>query len=369
LKYNRSISATLFGILCLLAFRPETSALDCNLRSLLNQTLTNPESELRIDLKPKRLELRPFNRSILNDLENGIPYSYYVDTLDQIHFVKGEGVIQGAEDFLTLQSTKGKSSFVIKEAGTFRLDREQKVYLFDPKKGWDLSPDETKEIMAAIKKENPGITFKRKANPMMDRAKTLSCIEILSAAQGGKSFVWDNLVSSNIVSMAGVVTQELSGNHLITDPEKRKLMYADLIASNVSTLITSPIVKRMIVSNSNVVKDFATRTATDFATNIAIKKPIYDYMTGNTSKQDKEKASMGKKLIPYDTGFGVVRFFPKRALDRALMNQIPQLMVSACMHGNELAARVGPKMIRIADRYTWGIIYLTGRNQYLEMNK
>ena len=51
---------------------------------------------------------------------------------------------------------------------------------------------------------------------------------------------------------------------LLSDPEKRRLMYSDLLANNLSILVTSPIIKRVVVSDAGPVRDFATRTTTDY---------------------------------------------------------------------------------------------------------
>jgi hypothetical protein len=105
--------------------------------------------------------------------------------------------------------------------------------------------------------------------------------------------------------------------------------------------------------------------------NVAIKKPLYNFIAGAPEDrlESNDQQSLGNQLVPYDTGYGVVRFFPKRALDRVMLEQLPQMLTTACLQGNELAARIGPKMIRVADQYTWGLIYLSGRNQYLKAVK
>jgi hypothetical protein len=348
---------------------PAATALDCDLRSILERSLTE-ERPLDLDLTPKPAELRALDRTILREIEQGTPYSYAIDTLDQIHFIRAKSPPSSSNGFLALKRPGEEGVRVMKESGTVRFDPKTKRFTFEPTQGWDLTPGEGEELIKRIEKDSPGIRIERKKNPKIDRATTFNCLDILSKSKSGKSFLLDNLISSNTVAAAGIVTQELSGNHLLTDPEKRQLMYADLIANNLSTLVTSPIIKRVVVSDMGPVRDFATRTTTDYLTNVFVKKPIYNAMSGESEEDESpEKKSTGTKLVPYDTGFSVIRFYPKRVLDRALMNKIPEMLVSACLDGNELAASVGPKMIRIADRYTWGLIYLGGRNQYLQMTE
>ena len=345
-------------------------AIDCDFRSLLEKNLSD-EKPLILDLTATPAELRALDRRILAEIEAGQPYSYYIDTLDEIHFVKGEQVIQGKDGFLSLKSPGSDGVRIIKESGQAVFDPKTKSLRFDSKSGWDLTPGESEALLKKLETQRPGLKIERKKNPRLDRGVTVNCLEIMSKSRTGKTFLLDNLVSSNTVAAAGIVTQELSGNHLLSDPEKRKLMYSDLLANNLSILVTSPIIKKVVVSDVGPVRDFATRTTTDYLTNALVKRPIYDAFSKpkEGEEADPEKESLGKRLVPYDTGFSVVRFYPKRVLDRALMNKVPNLLLNACLEGNELAATLGPKMIRISDRYTWGLIYLGGRNQYLEMTE
>jgi hypothetical protein len=298
----------------------------------------------------------------MNEVRAGKEYTYLVDSYGQVHLLPGDQSLGDPSDFIMVRKPGRKEVFIIRERGRFHYDPKLKRYHFDPKEGWDITPEENFRLVQDLEKNHPGAKFEREPSPHMDRARVFSCSDALSAQQQGKNFVWDSLVSSNVVSAAGMVTQELMGNHVLTDPEKRKLIYADLIANNITTSITSPIVKRLVVNNTGVFRDFAVRTGTEYLTNQFIKKPIYDEMT---PKKPDEKTSVGQKLVPYDTGFAVMRFFPKRALDRFLVNQLPQIMLKSCLQGNTVMAAVGPKVIRIADRYTWGVIYLGGRSAYL----
>ncbi len=354
----------------LLVSAPGPVTADCDFRSILEKNLTD-ETPLTLDLSPVTADLKGLDRRILAEIESGKAYSYYIDTLDEIHFLKGDQVIEGKNGFLSLKTPDSDGVRIIKESGKVSFDPNSKSLRFDSKSGWDLAPGESEALLKKIEKDRPGLKIQREKNPRLDRGVAVNCLEIMSKSRTGKTFLLDNLVSSNTVAAAGIVTQELSGNHLLTDPEKRKLMYSDLLANNLSILVTSPIIKRVVVSDVGPVRDFATRTTTDYLTNALVKRPIYDAFSkpkeGEASDQEKE--SLGKRLVPYDTGFSVVRFYPKRVLDRALMNQVPNLLLNACLEGNELAATLGPKMIRIADRYTWGLIYLGGRNQYLQMTE
>jgi hypothetical protein len=352
----------------LLVSLPGPAVADCDFRSVLEKNLAD-EAPLTLDLKPVTAELKGLDRRILDEIESGKPYSYYIDTLDEIHFLKGDQVIEGKDGFLSLKTPDGDGIRIIKESGKTTFDQTSKSLRFEAKSGWDLAPGESEALLKKIERDRPGLKVQRNKNPRLDRGVAMNCLEILSKTRSGKTFLLDNLVSSNTVAAAGILTQELSGNHLLTDPEKRKLMYSDLLANNLSILVTSPIIKRVVVSDVGPVRDFATRTTTDYLTNVLVKRPIYDAFSGTPKEEDAEKQSLGAKLVPYDTGFSVVRFYPKRVLDRALMNKVPNLLLNACLDGNELSATLGPKMIRIADRYTWGLIYLGGRKQYLEMTE
>lgn len=349
---------------------PASRGAGCDPRNILTRTLTD-DSAPALDLIPKEVPLRALNRGILREIQGGTQYSYYVDTLDQIHFVPGAGTLEGQGGFLTLKAPHESGVRIIKESGSIRYDPTTRKFLLESKNGWELPPGEIDSIVKRIEKENPEFRLQRKKNPRRDRALTLNCLEILSKSKGGKTFLLDNLIAYNTVAAAGVVTQELSGNPLLSDPESRKLVISDLIGNNASMVITSPVMKRVLISDAGIARDFATRTASDYLTNVFVKQPITNAVAGSpmVAGDESEVKSIGERLVPYDTGFSVVRFLPKRALDRALLNRVPEALTEACLGGNELAATIGPSMIRITDRYTWSLIYLTGRNRFLETSE
>jgi hypothetical protein len=333
------------------------------IHSVLSRAFPEGQAPVRFDVKPRELDILELDKNLMNEAKGGKEYTYFVDTYGQVHLMDGKQALSDPSDFIMIRKPGKNEVLIIRETGHFRYDPGTKRYLFDPKEGWDITPEENLRLVQDLEQNHPGSMFRREPNPRMDRARVFSCADALSAQQQGKGFVWDSLVSSNVVSVAGMVTQEMMGNHVLTDPEKRKLIYADLIANNITTSITSPIVKKLVVNNAGVLRDFTVRTTSEYLTNQFIKKPIYDEMT---PKKPEEKTSVGEKLVPYDTGFAVMRFFPKRALDRFLVNRLPQMMLKSCLKGNKVMAAVGPKVVRIADRYTWGVIYLGGRTAYLD---
>jgi len=334
----------------------------CNVQSILDHAFPHNASEFDVSFTPKEMPFVELSKEVMDHARDGKRFTYFVDTYDQVHMIEDAHIVDHPGDFLLLKKPGSEDVIVIKEAGIFKYNPTQKRYVFEPKSGWNITREENEALIERLEEKNPHRKFRREPNPELDRGRVFSCADALAIQQKGGNFVWDSIVSSNVVSIAGMVTQEFTGNHLLTDPKKRRLVYADLIANNITTSITSPIIKRVIVSGAGVAKDFATRTASDYLTNAYIKKPLYDVMT---PKKPEEKESIGQKLVPYDTGFAVLRFFPKRALDRFMVNRLPQMMLKSCLGGDNMIAVVTPKMIRIADRYSWGLIYLQGRNQYL----
>jgi|GEM_PF-3428637 len=341
------------------------AAEDCDPADFIRRILPeSAEPELHFKVTPHEVELNPFSRSIVKSAQNGQEYTYFVDDLDRIHFSKGDQLVETPGDFLVIHNAGNKEPLVIKESGLFTFNPTEKKFVFESKHSWDLAPDEAETYLAQAAKADPDVKFTRVADPALGKTRVLKCLDIMNSRNKGKNFIWDTIVSSNVVTFAGVVTSELTGNHLLSTSDGRRLVESDFIANNISTLITGPIVKRTVMKKVSLVRDFATRTSTDYLTNITIKRPLYDLL-GNKKPKDEGKKTLGQKLVPYDTGFGVVRFFPKRYMDRALVYQIPRLLISSCLKGSALSVIVGPRMIRIADRYTWGLVYLGGRKVYL----
>lgn len=347
-----------------IAFAPFSIAAESNCNPVQILKGLVPERDFKLNLKPHELELQSLGSNLVKSAQSGETITYFVDTLDQVHFAKGNHIFDEVGDFYTIKKTGGNEPFVIKESGYFKFNPEKKEFLFESKRGWDLAPDEADAYLATLAKSDPELKISRVANPAAEKAKVIKCLDAMSAQNKGKNFIMDSIVSSNVVTLAGVVTNELAGNHLLSTDEGRRLVASDLIANNISSLITGPIVKRAVLGNVSVIRDFATRTTVDYLTNVGIKKPIYNHMR-KKKPEDENKKSLGDRLVPYDTGFGVVRFFPKRALDRALVYQLPRMMVDSCLKGSPLSVIASPRMIRIADRYTWGLIYLGGRKGYL----
>jgi len=341
------------------------AAEDCDPADFIRRILpAHAEPELHLKVTPHELELNPLSRGLVKSAQKGQEYTYFVDDLDRIHFSKGNQLIEAPGDFLVVQNAGSKEPLVIKESGLFKFDPTEKKFVFESKHSWDLAPDEAETYLARAAKADPDVKFTRVADPAIEKTRVLKCLDIMNSRNKGKNFIWDTIVSSNVVTFAGVVTSEFTGNHLLSTSDGRRLVASDFIANNISTLITGPIVKRTVMKKVSLVRDFATRTTADYLTNIGIKRPLYDLL-GNKKPEDKGKKTLGQKLVPYDTGFGVVRFFPKRYMDRALVYQVPRLLISSCLKGSPLSVIVGPRMIRIADRYTWGLVYLGGRKVYL----
>ena len=122
--------------------------------------------------------------------------------------------------------------------------------------------------------------------------------------------------------------------------------------------------KPLLTQKVSLLKDFAQRTATDLATNAVIKRPLYNAVNSEKNASG-EKTNLGNKLLPYDTGFGFVRFFPKRAVQKWTLQSIPKLLLSSCLKNSKLNLIVGPRMVRIADQYIAGYFYMLGRKAWL----
>ena len=334
----------------------------CDLQDLLTHALHRPVEVAEFARTPVEADYIRFGKEAMKRAKEGEDFTYYVDAFDQVYLVPGDKL--AGKDLLMIKKPGTNEAIVVKESGYFHYSSRSRKYRFEPHDEWALTREEHEKIVNGLEKENPNLEFKRDAHPESEKARVFNCAKILSAQQQGKSFVWDSLVSSNVVTGAGFITQELAGNHILTDPEKLPLAKADMIANNITTSITSPIIKSMVVGNSNVLQDFIVRTSADYFTNTQIKKPLYEYMT---PKKKDQKESLGSLLVPYDTGFAVARFFPKRALDRYMLNSLPQALAQSCLEGNEWLVTSAPKLLRITDRFSANMMYLTGRSIYLKI--
>jgi hypothetical protein len=334
----------------------------CDTNHVLKQVFKSNEDGIPQELL--NVHTQRMSKKIINEAQDGKRFTYWVDDHDHIHFGPPDVHPSNPDSFVILTDPKTKEGFIIKESGEFRYDPSSKDFIFDSKHSMDLAED---EVDAVIRKEAK-FKFKHKTKPEFQKANVFRCTNNMAAQLRGDNFIKDGMIASVAVTTAGFVTvnpQILNP----TDPQwgdKARLLAADLTGNTISSYVSGKVVKRLIDSDAGIMKDFFQRTVTDYATNIIIKRPIYDHIV--PKKQDPEKPeekSIGEKIVPYDTGFSVVRFFPKRAIQRWTMNNFPKLMLSSCMKNSKLSFIVGPRMIRIADQYTWGLIYQGGRRVYL----
>jgi hypothetical protein len=332
----------------------------CDPEQLLKHIFRNAEEGVQQEILALRTQR--MSKKLINDAEKGKRFTYWVDDHNHIHFGDAGSLPKSENSFVILSDPKSKEGYIIKESGEFFYDPSTKNFVYDSKHSIDLSPNEVENV---IKKES-AFNFKHKTKPEYQKANVFRCTDKMGAQLRGDNFVKDGMIASITVTTAGFVTV----NPQIfnpTDPEwgdKARLLAADLTGNTVSSYVSGKVVKKLIDNNAGIWKDFTQRTITDYATNTLIKRPIYDVIVPE-KKENEGKKTMGEKIIPYDTGFSVVRFFPKRAIQRWTMSSLPKIMLSACMKNSNLNFIVGPRMIRIVDQYSWGLIYQGGRKVYL----
>jgi hypothetical protein len=334
----------------------------CDTDHILKQVFTKTEEGVPQELLSVRTQR--MNKKLVNEAQSGKKFTYWVDDHDHIHFGPPNAHPNNPDAFVILTDPKTKEGYIIKESGEFRYDESTKDFIFESKHSIDLADDEVESVI----RQEADFKFKHRTRPEFQKANVFRCTDTMAKQIRGDNFIKDGMIASIAVTTAGFVTvnpQILNP----TDPQwgdKARLLAADLTGNTISSYVSGKVVKRLIDSDAGILKDFFQRTVTDYATNIIIKRPIYDHIVPKKHDPEKpEEKSMGEKIVPYDTGFSVVRFFPKRAIQRWTMNNFPKLMLSSCMKNSKLSFIVGPRMIRVVDQYTWGLIYQGGRRIYL----
>lgn len=331
----------------------------CNPNTVLQKVFTSDSDSVNLEIT--KLDLKKMNKQIIEDAQDGKHFSYWVDADNQIHFsdITGKST---ADSFTVLQDINSKDAFIIKESGEFSFDPSSKKFIYEQKKSWDLKPGEIDDAI----REQTKLDFSRKADPRFEKTKVLKCTEIMASQQRADNFVLDGIVSGAIVTVSSFATVEAISPGNRTFSEKLTLLSSDLVGNTISSAISSKVVKPLILRNAGVITDFTQRTVTDFGTNYLVKKPIYNaFNPAQDQEATKNKESLGNKLVPYDTGYSIIRFFPKRAIERATVYTLPKLMLESCLKSNSASFIIGPRNVRIVDRYAWGLIYMGGRKVYL----
>ena len=355
----------LYLLLILLFFQKALAAPICDPSGFIQKITSHSIQPEDIELIQTRV--RHMDRTLIADAQKGERFSYWVDLNDQIHFSSPQ-THPAADSYLVLKNTENHDAYLIKETGDFYFDARNKRYAFDSKKSIDLMPGEIDQAIA----QQLNLKFSRKALPQFEKSRVMNCTEVLSHQQRGDNFIKDSVISSGIVTTASFATVELIHPSKKSWEEQSKLLGSDLVANTLSSAASSYIIKPLVVNKTGILKDFTYRTATDFGSNLIIKRPVYNLINnqGPTDQEDPDKKNIGNALLPYDTSFGLIRFFPKRALEKATLYQLPQFMIQSCLKNSALNFIVGPRSVRMVDRYTWGLIYMGGRQVYLnQQNK
>ncbi len=348
-----------------LFFSVISSATPCDPNSILEKVFLPRGDE--VNLETISTDIRTMDDLLISETQKGKSFNYWVDDRNQIQFTEAKHLPKKDAAFVILQDHASKESYIIKEWGDFTYDPKEKAFVFKAKNSWDLRPGEVDDAIRGHSK----INYIREADPSLQKSQVVKCTELLASQERGDAFIKDGLMISGFVTTAGFVTAnpEVLDVDIHDKKWKKKalLLSSDLAANITSSYISGKVVKPLLTNNANIYKDFIQRNATDFATNALIKRPLFNAVNSDVDANG-EKSKIGNKLLPYDTGFGVVRFFPKRAVQKWTLGSLPKILVSSCLKNSKLNIIVGPRMVRLADQYVSGYIYMLGRKAWLNEN-
>jgi hypothetical protein len=352
-------SITLFILLN--SFLNTAQAKSCDPKSFLENVFT-PEAS-SVEMKMISADLRTMDKSLINETLNEKKFAYWIDDQDQIQFSNIDQLPGNGKNLTLLKDKKTGNGFAIKESGEFYYDPSKKEFIFKAKNSIDLQPGEIDEVI----KKQTSFNFKREINPEFEKTRVMKCSQTMAADLRGDSFIKDGMISSfSVTSAAFAISNPQILNPKDKDWNDKALLFTSDITGNLaSSYVSGKVVKPLLSKDVGLIRDFTQRTATDFATNTLIKRPIYNVLIPN-KKEDEEKTKLGTKLIPYDTGFSVVRFFPKRAVQRWTVNELPKIMLATCLKNSNAQFIIGPRMVRVVDQFGWGLIYQNFRKVYLD---
>jgi hypothetical protein len=305
---------------------------------------------------------------VLKDIKNNEKFSYLVGENGQVYVSKTKDLNLPKDKVVIASNSNevitgtGKETAVIREAGEILYDSDKKQFAFKPTYGFDTSGLQVKHLLESVQSKSPGFKFDYKPSAAIPHARTVKCLDVMSAQSSGKNFVLDRYVSDNIVLAAGVVGGEVAGAGRMDTHTGRMVVLADAIGGNISTGIGATIGKKLIVKDANLATSMAVRTGMGLSL-IEMQKQIHKGIVP-TDPNAKSSSNAADDIATFNRAHFFARLPVNHYFDKFVVKTLPNVVFNACQKNPKLAVLISPSSVRLYERYASSTLYYAARGHF-----
>lgn len=307
----------------------------------------------------KNLGLRPLESQHIQEIRKGKPLAYYMDFNGDLYVGDSAAL---TKDKLWLSKIKNSDGtdrlIVIEEAGEI-ISTDKKTFRLKPSFALDDSQDHSQAIAERIKphaqtlQETHGVAPEISVTGTASKAETrvLTCLDILNQQSLGAGFIKDRLIATNAVFATAVISTEGLGAGRLATPEGREVILADFISTNLGSVISGTVGKKLALNSSSFITSFGTRTATNLGVVQVQNELIYqNVLTDQTGKRADSIANFDRAMAPVWPVIG-------HYVDKALVEKVPLKFFDACKRDSKLKVLISPTAVRMYSNFGTALMY------------
>jgi len=355
---NRMLQAFVLGGIFLSS---QIYAKESCLASLRTLIRTRANSKSPIAAKEfKGTLLRP-NSKILSRLARDPEFklSYIVDLENQVYFFQGSLNFPNEKTvfFRHLFADAAEAQIPVKEAGRIEFLNSSKSFKLIPEyEPLDLAEEEIALIRASAEESGEVVGHRLQG---VARAKMMNCQKIFEAQKSGKSFIWDQFLTSNALLTLSIASHN---KDRFFDVENYDILISDYVSTNQHTLIRSFTGRYMMLNGMGYGKRLAGRMGIGLGSTEIQGWTSQFILKDKDGKSGEEKA---EQITAFNRLWLVPSLLKSDALDKFVLGQLPEISYNLCLKGSPLRIVASPKMIRFMEGWLSSTIYFTLREKYL----
>lgn len=306
----------------------------------------------------KTLNLERIGGQVFKELRKGndAAYSYVVDRDGHIWAVQGDAGITQNQLWVVQNSGDGVNSFLVQEAGAIKFDRKANRFTLEPKYTIGLSDEEAGAIARDADLHAAGQKVVRAGDQVAEKSanktRVVKCLDVMNDESNGKRLILDRWIGDNANLAAVVSINEAVGSGYFSTDKDRRLLAANVVGTQVSTVLNGYLGTRLTFSEMSAAKNYATRFGVG-AGLIVVQGGIYRAALGEDGGSDS------LKLSAFDTAHWLARIPINSKLDTAIMKTLPARLFEACTQDKNATIFIRPRMVRIYERLASSVIYYT----------
>ena len=302
-----------------------------------------------------RLDL---SESSMNAIKGGAEYNYVVSDAEVFLSPHSEAAQFKDGEIAIARYGSGASeteSRAVNESGTIAWNSDKQKFELKPTySAKDFSDEERKVIEQQIGK---GEKIETEGGNLLE-TRILKCRDIRAGQMGGKSFVIDPLVMSNVMTVLGIAT---SNPGRFTDSQNYDLLLNEFIGGNVNSAFKSTIGKNLVLGGASYPVRLASRYATGFVSSegqkYIAKIILKDHSAQAGAQAGKSSEERARKMATFNQLWLIPSLVKSDWIDNTILKTLPDKAYQACLNSSPMSIVYSPRMIRFIEGWASTTIY------------